>query len=193
MTNNFDYLRKPGHFVLASGRHSLEKVECDRVLDNPESRREIAECLGNLLLREVFGMKMSVPKVVVGVPNGCIKLAHDLDNFNKENSIPSVFVESFKDDQGKIQVNIDELHKIECGIAVVVEDVFTTGESTKQVIDILDHHGIGTLAAAAIWNRGNKKYISRIAVHSLTNKELPMYAPSDCPQFPDCLDMNFKL
>jgi orotate phosphoribosyltransferase len=64
---------------------------------------------------------------------------------------------------------------------LVVEDVITTGGSTRECIEALETRGAKVVGAASIIDRSNGKAdvgVPRIALVSL---EIPSYKPEDCP------------
>lgn len=64
---------------------------------------------------------------------------------------------------------------------LVVEDVITTGGSTRECIDALKKHGAEVVAAASIIDRSNGTADVGVPRLSLVSLEVPSYKPEDCP------------
>jgi orotate phosphoribosyltransferase len=64
---------------------------------------------------------------------------------------------------------------------VVVEDVVTTGGSTREVIDVVTAHGAIPLAAAALVDRSGGQAALKVPLHALLQLEVPTYAAESCP------------
>ena len=65
--------------------------------------------------------------------------------------------------------------------AVVVEDVITTGGSTRETIDVAVAAGAAVLAAASIIDRGTQPSRLNVPRFSLVKLEVPVYEPESCP------------
>jgi orotate phosphoribosyltransferase len=64
---------------------------------------------------------------------------------------------------------------------VVVEDVITTGGSTRECIDVLTRAGASVIGAASVIDRSNGKADVGVPRFSLANIEVPSYRPDECP------------
>ncbi len=64
---------------------------------------------------------------------------------------------------------------------LVVEDVITTGGSTRECIKVLEAHGAIVVAAASIIDRSNGKADVGVPRVSLVNIDVPSYQPAECP------------
>ena len=64
---------------------------------------------------------------------------------------------------------------------LVVEDVITTGGSTRECIAALEKHGATVVAAASIIDRSNGAADVGVPRISLVSLEVPSYKPEDCP------------
>lgn len=115
-----------GHFKLSSGRHSDRYMQCAKVLQHPAFARKI----GQYLADRFRNIKCSV---VVAPAIGGILVAHELAASlgvraifgERENGIMSLR-RGFQIDPGEL--------------AIVVEDVITTGKSTREVIEMIEKH-----------------------------------------------------
>ena len=64
---------------------------------------------------------------------------------------------------------------------VVVEDVITTGLSTRETIDVAGAAGAAVLGAAAIVDRGTDAARLNVPLQALVRMEVPAYQPDACP------------
>ncbi len=68
---------------------------------------------------------------------------------------------------------------------LVVEDVVTTGGSTRECIDALEAHGAKAVAAASIIDRSNGTAKIGVPYHALATLDVPTYTPEECPMCAD--------
>ncbi len=165
------YLR--GHFRLTSGLHSPEYVQCAKVLAVPgyaeRLGRELAEAL-----RPSFG-KAGI-EVVVSPAIGGIIIGHEVA---RALNVRAFFTER---DTATNEMTLRRGFVVEPGQrAVLIEDVITTGGSTREVVTELQRHGVEVAAAGSIIDRsggGADVGVPRVALqvmHSVT------YDPNNCP------------
>jgi len=64
---------------------------------------------------------------------------------------------------------------------VVVEDVITTGGSTRETIAVAEAAGATVLGAAAIVDRGSNPARINLPLQALVRMEVPAYPPESCP------------
>jgi orotate phosphoribosyltransferase len=162
-----------GHFKLTSGLHSPEYLQCALVLQHPEH----AERLGARLageLRAVAGPETI--SVVVSPAMGGLIIGHEVAR-----ALGTRFLFTERDAAtGKMVLRRG--FTLQPGEAsVVVEDVITTGGSTREVVDILKASGARAMAAGSIIDRsGGKAEVGAPRV-ALATLEVLSYQPEDCP------------
>ncbi|MFL6451027.1 MAG: orotate phosphoribosyltransferase [Bryobacteraceae bacterium] len=165
------YLR--GHFRLTSGLHSGEYLQCAKVLAYPEH----AETLGRQLAASIQA-KLTGPAatVVVSPAIGGIVIGHEVGRALR---VPALFAER---DASSREMTLRRGFEVKPGDrAVVVEDVITTGGSTKEVIRLLQKLGAEVVAAGSIIDRsGNTAEVGveRVALEILHPET---YDPDHCP------------
>ena len=64
---------------------------------------------------------------------------------------------------------------------LIVEDVITTGGSTRETIDVATAAGARVLGAAAIIDRGTDQGRVSVPLFSLVQMDVPTYQPESCP------------
>ena len=165
------YLR--GHFRLTSGLHSGEYLQCAKVLARPR----YAERLGQELAAKLKSvLQVDQVDIVVAPAMGGIIIGHEVARaFN----VPSLFTER---DAATNEMTLRRGFEVKAGErAVVIEDVVTTGGSTKEVVRLLESAGVVVLAAGSIIDRSGGKAdvgVRRVALETL---HPVAYSPEDCP------------
>lgn len=161
--------RLQGHFVLSSGLHSGGYLQCALVLSHPEH----ASRLGEALARKVRGLGLEVDTVVSPAMGGLI-IGHEV---GRALEVRAIFTERM--------AGIMTLRR---GFSIapgerllVVEDVLTTGQSTREVLEVLRSLGGTPVAACAIVNRSGGKPALGIPFLSLLDLAVPTWKPEECP------------
>jgi orotate phosphoribosyltransferase len=164
------YLR--GHFRLTSGLHSPEYLQCALVLQHPRH----AEHFGRLLATEFRRVDPALSVGVVASPAiGGLIIGHEVAR-----GLGARFIFTERDASGKMVLRRG--FAVAPGeTAVVVEDVVTTGGSSREVIEILQDAGARVLAAGSIIDRSGGAVdlgIPRVALKTL---QVVSYREEDCP------------
>jgi orotate phosphoribosyltransferase len=165
------YLR--GHFRLTSGLHSSEYLQSAKVLAYPQH----AEALGREMaarLRELLGTQ--APEVVVSPAMGGLIIGHEVA---RALGVRHLFTERDAETNRMALRRGFELKPGET--AVVVEDVVTTGGSTREVVALLTAAGASVLAAGSIMDRSGGKADVGVPRVALQRMEVIAYDPADCP------------
>jgi len=160
-----------GHFLLTSGLHSPRYLQCARVLMDPV----LATRLGADLGARVRGLLGGVaPGAVVAPALGGVLVAHEVA---RALGCRGLFME-----------RQDGTMTLRRGFSVapgepvvVVEDVVTTGGSTREVMDAVRAQGGRVLAVGSLVDRSGGKVDLGVPRASLLSLEVPTYAPESCP------------
>lgn len=164
------YLR--GHFRLTSGLHSGEYLQCAKVLAFPA----YAERLGRELARKLEGLTHGAPiNLTVAPAMGGIIIGYEVARaFN----VRSLFTER----DASNEMTLRRGFEIAPGErAVVIEDVVTTGGSTREVIRLLQNLGAEVLAAGSIIDRSGGQVDLGVPRVALATLHPATYDPADCP------------
>jgi orotate phosphoribosyltransferase len=164
------YLR--GHFRLTSGLHSPEYLQCARVLQHPR----LAEELGAGLAKAIQELRPATPvRVVVSPAIGGLIIGHEVAR-----SLGARHIFTERDPAGKMTLRRG--FQVEPGeIAAVVEDVITTGGSSREVYDVLRQAGADVIGAGSIIDRSGGEAnlgIQRVALASMRATAWP---ENECP------------
>jgi orotate phosphoribosyltransferase len=157
-----------GHFLLTSGNHSDNYVQCALLLSRPELA---ADFMADIARR----FKDSGIDTVAAPAVGGIIVSYDVGRLMGKRSI---FLEREKGGMTlRRGFSIAEGERV-----LVVEDVITTGGSVLEVRDVIEMAG-GTVAAfASIVNRSQGRFEPEIPYYACIDMEIPIYPPGDCPK-----------
>ena len=156
-----------GHFRLTSGLHSPGYLQCALVLQHPRE----AEACGAGMADRVRGL---APTVVLSPALGGIVIGHEVA---RALGVRAVFAER---QDGALTLrrgfSLDAADRV-----LVVEDVVTTGGSTRETIDVARAAGTRVVGAAAIIDRSGGNQSLAVPFHALATVSLPTYQPDACP------------
>lgn len=156
-----------GHFRLSSGLHSSQYVQCARLLRDPSN----AARLGELLAERVHRFE---PDLVAAPALGGLIIGFTTA---QALGIPMVFTER-KDGEMVLRRGFE----IPEGARVlVVEDVVTTGKSTRETDEVVRRLGGEIVAHAAILNRSGHDNPFEEPFEFLHRLELETWSESECP------------
>jgi orotate phosphoribosyltransferase len=156
-----------GHFRLSSGLHSPNYVQCALLLEHPRTARAIGEALGALV--RPLGPERIVAPALGGVVIG-FTVAQALD-------IPMIFTER-KEGEMFLRRGFSLRHGER---VVIVEDVVTTGKSTRETAARVEAGGGDVAGFASILNRsGTANPFDRPYV-SLLTLTLESWPADGCP------------
>jgi len=156
-----------GHFKLSSGLHSEKYLQCALVLQYPD----VAERLAKALAAKFPKVKIDI---VIGPALGGITLAYEVA---RATGARGIFTERR---DGKMILrrgfSIKNGEK-----ALVVEDVVTTGGSTKEVIEVIKASGGIVVGVGSIIDRSGDKIDFGVPFESLAKINIETFSGADCP------------
>ena len=159
-----------GHFLLSSGRHSAHYLQCARVLMDPQRAGRLASALAARIPRE---LRKDITKVVAPAMGGVI-IGHEM---GRALGIDAMFVER---PDGTFELRRG--FTLEPGDKVLmVEDVVTTGLSSREAIRCIEEDGGEVIAAAALVDRSAGAVDLGVPFFSLIAINFPTYAPDELP------------
>ena len=164
------YLR--GHFRLTSGLHSPEYLQCALVLQHPRH----AEHFGRLLATGFLRMEPASKIDFVASPAiGGLIIGHEVAR-----ALGARFIFTERDPSGEMVLRRG-FFVTPGETGVVVEDVVTTGGSSREVIDILTAAGARVVAAGSIIDRSGGAADLGIPRLALKTLEVVTYREEECP------------
>lgn len=156
-----------GHFILSSGLHSPNYLQCALALQYPADAAKFGEAIAEHYADE------RIETVAAPAIGGLIIGYSVAEALNvrfiwteRENGVMTV----------RRGFSIKENERI-----LVIEDVITTGGSTRECIAALETRGAKVIAAASIVDRSNGAADVGVPRRSLVSLEVPSYKSEDCP------------
>lgn len=159
-----------GHFLLSSGRHSAHYLQCARVLMNPERAGRLAVALAAKLPHDI---RKQIGKVVSPAMGGVV-IGQEM---GRALQVDAMFVER---PEGTFELRRG--FSLEPGDRVLmVEDVVTTGKSSREAIKAIEAAGGRVVAAASLVDRSGGAVDLGVPYFSLVELSFPTYAADELP------------
>lgn len=159
-----------GHFVLSSGKHSANYLQCARVLMNAERGGALALALAQKMPREL----RSEIDVVVSPAMGGIIIGHEM---GRALGVDAIFLER---PEGTFELrrgfDLKPGQKV-----LMVEDVVTTGLSSRQAMDAVRAAGAHVVAEAALVDRSAGTAELGVPFYPLISLNFPVYDADSLP------------
>ena len=156
-----------GHFILSSGLHSPRYLQCARVLMDPARGSRLAGALAACLPADLRGEI----EAVVSPAMGGVIAGHEMA---RALGVPAMFLER--------PTGVFELRRgfrLDAGTKVLMmEDVVTTGLSSREAIAAIEVAGGTVIAAAALVDRSNGAATFEVPFVPLIRLDVPSY-PAD--------------
>ena len=161
-----------GHFILSSGLHSPTYLQCARVLMEPARAERLCKALAAKLAKTIDINKIDL---VVAPAMGGVIVGYEMAcQLGK----PSIFCER---DEG--QFIFRRGFDMPAGAKVlVVEDVVTTGLSSKETFTTIEAAGGTVIAECSLIDRSNGVADLGVPYVALLKLDVPSYAPNDIPE-----------
>ena len=156
-----------GHFRLSSGLHSPGYLQCALVLQHPREAEALGAALGGIV--RSLGARAVLSPALGGIVIG--------QEVGRALGVRAIFAER---QDGALTLRrgftLDPGEKV-----IVVEDVVTTGGSTRETMDVARAAGAIVVGACAIVDRSGGKQGLDVPFHALLPMDVKTYQPDDCP------------
>ena len=156
-----------GHFRLSSGLHSPGYLQCALVLQHPREAEMLGAALGALV--RPLGASTVLSPAMGGIVIG--------QEVGRALGVRAIFAER---QDGALMLRrgfaLDPGEKV-----IVVEDVVTTGGSTRETMEVARAAGAIVVGACAIVDRSGGKQGLDVPFHALLPMDVKTYQPDDCP------------
>jgi len=160
-----------GHFRLSSGLHSPNYLQCALVLQHPAEAEALGEALGKALAAKLGDVK---PTAVLSPALGGLIIGHEVARALGARAIFAERVDGTLTLRRGFDLTPDDR-------VVIVEDVLTTGGSTRETMDVARARGAAVVAAAAVINRSGSTSPVDVPFAALAAITPPTYQPEACP------------
>ncbi len=156
-----------GHFLLSSGLHSAQYLQSALVLQQPELATKLCAALAENFADDKI-------EVVIAPALGGVFVSHEMA---RALGVRAIFAERVNG-----ELILRRGFTIKPGErALVVEDVVTTGKSTRETIKVVQREGGVVIAAASLVDRSGGKADIGVPYKSLVTLNVPSYTAETCP------------
>ncbi len=156
-----------GHFLLSSGLHSERYLQCALVLQHPKMAKKLGQALA-----EKF--KAAAVDTVISPALGGLIIGYEVA---KALGVRFIFTE-----RQEGQMTLRRGFTITPGEKmIIIEDVFTTGKSTKEVIEVVNGYSGKVIGVGAIINRAEKEIDFKVPAQYLLALQVKTFEPTQCP------------
>jgi orotate phosphoribosyltransferase len=159
-----------GHFILSSGLHSDRYIQCALVLQHPRFAEQLCS--------ELAGKLKHLGASVVAAPAlGGVIVAHEVA---RALGVRALFTERQAADGGAMSLRRG-FSLLPGELALVVEDVITTGDSTLETMTCVKQAGGKVVGAGALIDRSGGTAHLDVPEVSLLSLTVQNYDPAECP------------
>lgn len=162
-----------GHFILSSGLHSKNYVQCARLFKYPWKAQKIAEYMARRM-RESFSHQ---PDILLSPAFGGLFFAYEL---SRQLECPNIFAERNPEGNGFILRR--GFHIKKDAKVVIIEDVITTGKSTRECIDLIHSYEGELIGITSVIDRTNKNVDFGVPYLSAIELDFPVFQPDQLPE-----------
>ena len=159
-----------GHFILSSGLHSRTYLQCARVLMDTRRAARLAEALATKIKDNVDG---DIDSVVAPAMGGLI-IGHEVA---RALNVGSMFLERV---DGKFTLRRG-FHLAENANVVMVEDIVTTGLSSREAIAAIGAHGGHVVGAGCLIDRSGGTADIGVTLASLASISVETFSADNVP------------
>ncbi len=160
-----------GHFVLSSGLHSAKYIQCARVMMFPEIASQLCGQLAKIISQKFETIDMIVSPAMGGVIVG-YEVARQL-------KCPAVFFERVEGNF-KLRRGFEIENGQRC---LMVEDIVTTGLSSRECIAAINQNGGKVIGAACLIDRSSGFADVGVDLISLAQMQIDTYKESEIPDW----------
>lgn len=159
-----------GHFVLSSGQHSGAYLQCARFM--MDAKRADRAC--SALAEKVKSVIQGSIDIVFAPAMGGIVVGYEM---GRQLDRPTIFFERV-DGTFVLRRGFEIPYGARC---LMVEDVVTTGLSSRECIAAAREHGADVIAGCCLVNRSGGNADIGVPLVALADLDIPNYAPDEIP------------
>ena len=159
-----------GHFILSSGLHSSQYIQCAQLLSLPKKSEEICKSLCEKILSNFKNIDMILSPALGGIIVGY--------EVGRQLNIKTIFAER---ENGKLVMRrgftIPDNSKI-----LIVEDVITTGKSALECSELVRMNNSKLIGYACIIDRSNDSLLIKEKIISQVKFSIDTYSEKNLPE-----------
>ena len=160
-----------GHFILSSGLHSSQYVQCAKLLSHPDKAKIICSSLCEKIKDKYKKIDLILSPAIGGIVVG-YEIGRQL---NKQ----TIFAERLN---GKLTLRrgfkINESSNV-----LIVEDVITTGKSVLECVDLIKQSKSNLIGYACIIDRSNSISLIKDTIVSQIKLEMETFQSNKLPEY----------
>ena len=159
-----------GHFILSSGLHSKQYIQCAKLLSHPAKAEIICSSLVEKINENYKKIDLILSPAIGGIVVGY--------EIGRQMNIQTIFAER---ENGKLSLrrgfNIPTNSKV-----LIVEDVITTGKSALECSNLVKEHKANLVGFACIIDRSNDKILIKDKITSQVKIKISTYKEDELPE-----------
>ncbi|KIE58029.1 orotate phosphoribosyltransferase [Methylacidiphilum kamchatkense Kam1] len=156
-----------GHFLLRSGLHSRQFLQCALLLQNPSLCARYASCLAKRI--HTFN-----PQTIVSAAIGGILIGHEIA---KELGLRHIYAEKSTNGMTLRRFKLKPLERV-----VVVEDVITTGGTVKDILTLVREQQGVVCAVSSLVDRSTESLDFGVPYYALLKLHIDTFPPEKLPE-----------
>ena len=160
-----------GHFILSSGLHSNQYVQCAKLLSHPEKAQIICKSLVEKIKKKIKKIDIVLSPAIGGIVVGY--------EIGKQLNTQAIFAERVK---GDLILRRDFSIRQNSNV-LIIEDVITTGKSSLECFDLIKKFKANLSGYACIIDRTNNDSLIKDNIVSQVKIEIPLYKSDELPDF----------
>ena len=159
-----------GHFILSSGLHSAQYVQCAQLLSKPYKSADFCKSLS-----EKVSIAFKEIDLILSPAMGGVIIGYEMGRLLKKDTIFSERVEG----QFKLRRDFKILKRSK---VLIVEDVITTGKSSLECSKLVEIAGAEVIGFACLIDRSNGNSSINKKIISQININIPTYNETNLPK-----------
>ena len=163
---------KEGHFVLSSGLHSSQYVQCAKLMSFPNKANQICKSLASKIKKNYKKID-----IILSPAMGGVVIGYEIGRILK---IETIFCERVN---GKFKLRRGFSIKPRSNV-LIIEDVITTGKSSLECVNLVKKAKAKLIGFACIIDRSNKDKLKiKKKIISQVKLNIPTYSKKNLPYF----------
>ena len=158
-----------GHFILSSGLHSPQYVQCAQLLSKPFKSANFCKSFAEKISKEFKEIDL-----ILSPARGGVVIGYEIGRLLKKETIFSERVEG----QFKLRRDFQIAKKSK---VLIVEDVITTGKSSIECSKLVEIAGAEVLGFACLIDRSNRNSLINKKIVSQVEINIPTYSENNLP------------
>ena len=159
-----------GHFILSSGLHSGEYIQCAKLLSNPRKAISICQSLVEKINKNYKKVDLILSPAIGGIVVGY--------EIGRQMEVQTIFAER---ENGKLVLRRGFSISPDSNV-LVVEDVITTGKSALECAELLKGYKANLMGFACIIDRSDNKVLIKDKIISQIKIKIPVFKKNNLPE-----------